>query len=250
MAWLFRRAQTPGDPGRLPVRHGAASYDVEIRRRPGARRMTLRVSAATGAVTLTIPERVRIEQARRFAEDHAGWIAQRVTRLPERVGLGAGSEVPVRGERHLIVHDAAAAARRATRIGTDGEGRPVVLVGGDEAGVPGRVRRFLTAEAGRDLRAAVGRHVDTLGSPFPRITLRDTRSRWGSCSATGALSFSWRLILAPPLVLDYLAAHEVAHLRELNHSQRFWRLVHALCPDTADAEAWLKRHGPDLHRYG
>ena len=80
--------------------------------------------------------------------------------------------------------------------------------------------------------------------------MRDTRTRWGSCSAKGALSFSWRLVMAPPFVLDYLAAHEVAHLKEMNHSPRFWRVVHDLCPHTADAENWLKRHGSELHRFG
>jgi predicted metal-dependent hydrolase len=113
-----------------------------------------------------------------------------------------------------------------------------------------RVRDFLEREAKRDLQAAVARHTAALGIPARRITVRDTRSRWGSCSAKGYLNFSWRLILAPPFVLDYLAAHEVAHLKEMNHSPRFWREVHALCPRTEEAERWLKRHGTDLHRYG
>ena len=126
----------------------------------------------------------------------------------------------------------------------------MISVPGDDAGIPGRVRRFLMAEAGRDLRAAVDRHSAVIGETARRISLRDTRSRWGSCSSAGALSFSWRLILAPPLVLDYLAAHEVAHLKELNHSGRFWRLLRGMCPDTDEAEAWLKRQGSDLHRYG
>jgi predicted metal-dependent hydrolase len=96
----------------------------------------------------------------------------------------------------------------------------------------------------------VKRYCARLGVVAKRITVRDTTSRWGSCSARGALSFSWRLVLAPPMVLDYLAAHEVAHLRELNHSPRFWRLVKLACPQTDEAEEWLKRHGSDLHRFG
>ena len=90
----------------------------------------------------------------------------------------------------------------------------------------------------------------TLPNGLRVIAIRDTKSRWGSCSSTGTLSFSWRLIMAPPLVLDYLAAHEVAHLKELNHSNRFWTLLHELCPATDEAERWLKRHGAELHRYG
>jgi predicted metal-dependent hydrolase len=123
-------------------------------------------------------------------------------------------------------------------------------VSGQEEAVPGRVRRYLTGEAGRDLRAAVAKHTAALGVPARRIAIRDTKSRWGSCSSTGTLSFSWRLIMAPPLVLDYLAAHEVAHLKELNHSNRFWTLLGELCPATEEAERWLKRHGAELHRYG
>ena len=103
-----------------------------------------------------------------------------------------------------------------------------------------RVQDFLEAEARRDFAQSVKRHTTALGIPAKRITVRDTKSRWGSCSANGALNFSWRLIMAPPFVLDYLAAHEVAHLRELNHSHRFWKLTHQLCPRTEDAEKWLK----------
>ena len=80
--------------------------------------------------------------------------------------------------------------------------------------------------------------------------MRDTKSRWGSCSASGCLNFSWRLILAPPFVLDYLAAHEVAHLKEMNHSRRYWATLRKLCPHTDEAERWLKRHGTELHKYG
>jgi predicted metal-dependent hydrolase len=112
------------------------------------------------------------------------------------------------------------------------------------------VREFLQREARRDLGEAVARHTANLGIPARRITIRDTRTRWGSCSSRGFLNFSWRLVLAPPHVLDYLAAHEVGHLKEMNHSNRFWRIVRDLCPRTDEAEAWLKRHGTELHRYG
>src|SRR6185436_13442685 len=111
------------------------------------------------------------------------------------------------------------------------------------AHVARRVREFLEREARRDLAEAVIRHTAALGVPARRLTVRDTTSRWGSCSAKGCLSFSWRLILAPPFVLDYLAAHEVAHLVELNHSPKFWRLVKRLYPDFARAKAWLDLHG-------
>jgi predicted metal-dependent hydrolase len=114
----------------------------------------------------------------------------------------------------------------------------------------GRVRDFLTREARRDLAEAIERYAPRLSQRPTRMTLRDTRSRWGSCTARGELNFSWRLILAPPMVLDYLVAHEMAHLREMNHSPRFWALLGDLCPNVEAAEAWLKRNGSSLHRYG
>ena len=118
-------------------------------------------------------------------------------------------------------------------------------------GITGRVEACIFDAYGTlfDVHSAVARHADALRVRPTKITLRDTRSRWGSCSSTGGLNFSWRLILAPTYVLDYLAAHEVAHLREMNHSPRFWKLVEKLCPRTAEAELWLKRHGPGLHRF-
>ncbi len=113
-----------------------------------------------------------------------------------------------------------------------------------------RVRDFLKKEAKRDLEAASKRAAQALGANLKRVSIRDQSSRWGSCSTTGVLSYSWRLILAPPYVLDYLAAHEAAHLIEMNHSRAFWRQVERICPDFKRAKAWLDAHGADLHRYG
>ena len=247
MRFLRRRVVEP-DLRELEVSHAGVTFPVAIRRRTSARRITLRVSSATGDVVLTLPDRTAISSARPFLDAHAGWIATRVKRLPERAPLVPDAVVPLRGVPHRIVQGST--ARGPTRALADAAGEPVIAVCGDEAGLPGRVRRYLIAEAERDVRAAVARHAARLGATPSRVTLRDTTSRWGSCSSTGSLSFSWRLILAPPLVLDYLAAHEVAHLRELNHSQRFWTLTRDLCPRTDEAEAWLKRHGAGLHRFG
>lgn len=222
--------------------------EIFLRRRPNVRRLTLRVSGARGDIVLTMPERASLSSARAFAEAHGGWIVARLGRIPERVELGPGSLVPLRGIVHRIVYEPG--PRRPPLPGVDAAGEAILVVTGDPLSVPGRVRRYLLAEAQRDLSVAVATHTAALGVPHRRIALRDTRSRWGSCSSSGTLSFSWRLILAPPFVLDYLAAHEVAHLKELNHSQRFWRILHDLCPATDEAERWLKRHGGELHRYG
>ncbi|MDB5558912.1 MAG: metal-dependent hydrolase [Enterovirga sp.] len=247
MPLLYRRASPP-EPATIEVRHEGSTFQVALRRRPGVRRLTLRVSSATGQILLTVPEHATFASAKIFAEAHGGWLAARIARVPERVGFVPGSNVPIRGVPHRIAHRPGLRVSAQQEAGEGGE--PLLLVSGGSEAVPGRVRRFLTGEAGKDLRVAVAQHTAALGIPARRIAIRDTKSRWGSCSSTGTLSFSWRLIMAPPFVLDYLAAHEVAHLKELNHSHRFWTLLRELCPATNEAEAWLKRHGAELHRYG
>jgi predicted metal-dependent hydrolase len=123
-------------------------------------------------------------------------------------------------------------------------------VAGAEPHVPRRVRDYLKREAKADLEIASKRAAGVLGVSLKRVSIRDQSSRWGSCSTTGVLSYSWRLILAPPFVLDYLAAHEVAHLVEMNHSRAFWRVVARICPDMDRAKTWLDAHGTALHRFG
>jgi predicted metal-dependent hydrolase len=242
---LFRRRP---DPDHLLVPCAAGEIRVALKRRAGAKRMTLRVSTATGEVTLCLPERADLEAAERFALAHGGWIAARLANRPAHVPFRPGEMVPLRGVPHRIVHWSS--VRGLTRALRDPEGQPIIAVAGEPAHVPRRVADFLKAEARRDLEAAIARHTQALGLPARRLTIRDTSSRWGSCSSRGDLNFSWRLILAPEFVLDYLAAHEVAHLKEMNHSHRFWALTHRLCPRTEEAERWLKRHGASLHAYG
>lgn len=243
---LFRRVSA--DPILIDVNHGGRSFEIALRRRPTAKRITLRVSNATGEVVMTIPERTELKTAQRFADAHGDWIASRLAKVPARVEFRPGALVPVRGIPHKIVHWTN--IRGTTRAMKSPAGEPIIAVSGERPHLARRVREFLEAEARRDIAGAVRKHTTKLGVTAKRITVRDTTSRWGSCSARGALNFSWRLILAPPYILDYLAAHEVGHLRELNHSHRFWKIVHDLCPRTEEAEDWLKRHGSDLHRFG
>jgi predicted metal-dependent hydrolase len=223
-------------------------YLVRLRRHRQARRYTLRIQAATREVVLTLPPRGTVKEAHAFAKKHGAWIAARLGRLPEAVPFGHGIVVPLRGVPHRVVH------RRGVRgtvwTETDGNGREVICVAGDAAHVSRRLGDYLRRQAKRDLEAASRRYAAKLGVTIKRITIRDQISRWGSCSTTGALSYSWRLILAPSYVLDYLAAHEVAHLMEMNHSARFWRLVQKLYPNIDRAKAWLDVYGTDLHRYG
>ncbi len=234
------------DPDVLDLDHDGTLLRIALRRRPAARRLTLRVSNATGEVIMTLPMRTSLAAARKFAASHGGWIAARLARVPERVPFEPEARIPLRGVVHRIVRLSGRGLVRATNA----EGEAIIGVTCDAVHLPRRVRDFLQREARQDLTAAVTRYAGRLGVRPTRITIRDTRSRWGSCTAGGALNFSWRLILAPPLVLDYLVAHEVAHLKEMNHSARFWAVVRGICPNVDEAETWLKRHGSELHRYG
>jgi predicted metal-dependent hydrolase len=207
----------------------------------------LRIHAASREVVLTIPPRGSIRQAREFAQRHGAWIAARLRRLPDAAPFTHGALVPLRGLEHRIDHRPS--ARGAVWIEVQANER-LLCVAGEGPHLPRRVHDFLKREAKRDLEAASRLAAQTLGVKIRRVSVRDQSSRWGSCSSTGVLSYSWRLIFAPPFVLDYLAVHEVAHLVEMNHSRRFWRLVERVCPDMGRAKAWLDAHGADLHRYG
>ena len=220
---------------------------VDVRYRDNARRMILRIDRRTGTPALTLPGGIGRIRAERFLTEHVGWLRARLKAQPARIGFVVGAEIPLRGEACRIVHRAP--FRGETRLVVE-EGERLLVVHGDPAQVEARVTRFLKAEVTRDLTEAVARHAAALNVTFGRITVKDTRSRWGSCSARGDLAFSWRLILAPPLVLDYLAAHEIGHRLEMNHSVRYWRNVARIFPEFRTAEAWLNRSGASLHLYG
>jgi predicted metal-dependent hydrolase len=235
----------------LDVSHAGETYRINLRRLSSARRFTLRVRTATQDVVLTMPARGSLNEAKSFAARHAAWIGAKLRRLPEQIPFAAGEAVPLRGVLHQITH---CASRRGTvwiePSTANAASMPLLCVGGEPPFIARRVRDYLLKEARRDIEAAVQSHTGKLKTAARKISLRDTVSRWGSCSASGALSFSWRLILAPHFVLDYLAAHETAHLLHMNHSKAFWTAVAGLTPDTERAETWLKAHGSGLLRFG
>ena len=244
-ALLYRR---PSEPQTIEVAFDGVIYSVRVRRHQQARRYTLRIQAPTREVILTIPPRGALKEAREFAQKHGGWIAARLKRLPTALPFVHGAIMPLRGVPHCIAHRSS--ARGTVWIEVDRSGERLLCVAGRAPHIDRRVSDFLKREAKRDLEAASLRYARELGVVVRRVTVRDQSSRWGSCSTTGLLSFSWRLILAPSHVLDYLAAHEVAHLIEMNHSMKFWTIVRRLCPDHDRAKAWLDANGADLHRYG
>lgn len=220
----------PGDP---PI-------PLTLRRSTRARRITLRISQLDGRVTLTMPARLAEREALDFARTKQDWIRKHLAARGADIEVAPGTELPIGGQMVQVV---------------PGQGRKVVL-GQDGIAVPGppeRTGRKLSAylkEIARDrLAGACDDYAARLGRPFERITLRDTRSRWGSCTSEGALMFSWRLIMMPPEVLDYVAAHEVAHLAQMNHSPAFWAEVERIYGPYRDARGWLRKNGNAVHRY-
>src|SRR5262245_3412769 len=229
--------------------HGI-SAPVEVRRHPGARRLTLRVSNTRRWVVVTLPAQCRMEEADKFLRSHLEWVRERLGSVPEPVPFVHGASIPLRGVPYRLRFMGPQSGRAVVRV-ADGAGKmPTLEVSGRAEHAARRLMDWLLGQARADLEQRAATHARALGVHVRRICLRDQTTRWGSCSISGLLSFSWRLILAPPHVLNYVAAHEVAHLREMNHGPQFWKLVARLVPELEAARRWLRHHGCDLHRYG
>lgn len=217
---------------------GSPPVPLIIRRSGRARRISLRISQLDGRVTLTMPSRASQAEALEFAVTKGDWIRGHLEARPVGVQIAPGAVLPVEGVPRRIVPVS---------------GRRVILRA-DEVAVPGgaagpRLQSWLRVLARERLVAASDHYAGLLGRPYARITLRDTRSRWGSCTSQGALMYSWRLILAPPEVLRYVAAHEVSHLAEMNHSADFWAGVTRVHGPYEAPRRWLRENGADLHRF-
>ena len=218
-------------PGNPPV-------PLVLRRSARAKRISLRISALDGRVTLTLPARLPAREALEFALEKEGWIRDHLARHPEVVEVGFGSLLPIEGQQREVV----AGTKRGVQFEPER-----ILVGGDS---PARsLERYLKELARDRLAAASDHYAAQVGRSYAKLSLRDTRSRWGSCSSAGTLMYSWRLIMAPTEVLSYVAAHEVAHLVEMNHSADFWAVVAQLYGDSSAARQWLRHEGSGLHRY-
>jgi len=215
---------------------------VALARRRGVRRFTLSVSRIDGAIRLTAPVGASYAALRAFLLQNADWIARAAERVPGAIEVKPGVAVPIFGRDRMVEP----AARLRGPI-TLSEGAVAVPAAPDQ--VARKLKVWLREEARVRLTEAAGRHAAALGAKPARITIRDTTSRWGSCTAAGGLSFCWRLVMAPPEVLDYVAAHEAAHLLEMNHGRRFWAHVERLDPDWRPKRSWLREHGARLHRY-
>jgi len=219
---------------------------VAIKLNPRARRLIVKVHPSTGEVSVVAPTRRSIDHAIDFARGETDWIAERLKQVPPAVPLGLGARILYRGEEHVIRRGEG----RRTPVWIDHEdGNRIIRVTGQSEHAARRLVDFLKREAKRVLEQRAFYYAEQLGTAPKHVTVRDTASRWGSCSTQRSLSFSWRLILAPPFVLDYVVAHEVAHMREMNHGPRFWRLVEELIGNAEKPQVWLREKGSLLHRY-
>lgn len=216
---------------------------VAVRRSARARRLTLTVPHDGGPPRVTAPPSTPLADIRMFLMRQEDWLAEAMTRAPKAAVVAPGGEIPVAGRVLRIVH------RSGVRRPPFVEGDLLVVEGGGPAATAKRIEVWLKERARTALTPIAEDCAEAVGGRLGRITMRDTKGRWGSCSAAGNLNFSWRLAMAPPAVLDYVAAHEAAHLIEMNHGPRFWALVERLRPDWREQRAWLKRDGGTLHRY-
>jgi predicted metal-dependent hydrolase len=233
-------------PEKLLIAAAGRRIPVAIKRHPQARRLILRVDEALGLPVLTLPKRTAVSTGMQFLRENIEWLDERLRQLSPSAPFVNGATFPFRG---LPCRIRARRGRGNTTLERRGD-RYVLTVPGEPEFLARRVTDFLRRQARRELTAAVARHEKAVGRKASRIRISDPKCRWGSCSSTRVLTFSWRLILAPPRVLDYLAAHEVAHLRIMDHGPRFWALVDQLDPDNEVARAWLNTAGLSLSAVG
>jgi hypothetical protein len=215
---------------------------LRVRRNVRARRLVLRIDETTGGAVVTIPNRTSVQDGINMARRKAAWISGQLKKRGQPLAFVDGAEVPMMGQTLVVRHEP---GRSRTRQ-CDGE---IVVSGGIEY-LPRRLTDWLKSQARAELTSRAHEKAARLQVRVAGISVRDTKSRWGSCSARGQLNFSWRLVLAPDYVLDYVVAHEVAHLVHHNHGADFWALTQSLTERMSQAKTWLKSHGRDLHRYG
>ncbi len=222
------------------IQLGQPPIDVNVKRSARARRLSLRISGVDGKVSLTLPKFSSASEAQGFLREKESWIRKHLDKRPSVEPIVPGTMLPVEGAEREIVET-------ATRVVKMHPHWIEVPRGADKTAP--RVRAFLKNLARDRLAASSQHYAGLIGRDFGKITLRDTRSRWGSCTSEGNLMYSWRLILAPAEVLDYVAAHEVCHLAEMNHSPAYWAKVASVMPGYKAHRKWLRDHGSGLHRF-
>ncbi len=227
----------------LTLTLGGRDLTLPVKRDRRARRITIHVDAAIGGARVVMPVYVAMADAEAAVREHERWVLDRLDALPPRVPFADGAIIPFRGQDHRIRY---VIGRRGVVTATAGS----ILAPGAAEHIPRRIADWLKREARRTISPLAHEKAARVDRRVRQISIRDQRSRWGSCASNGRLAFSWRLILAPEDVLDYVVAHEVAHLVEMNHSPDFWRVVDRLTPHARASKRWLNANGQALHRYG
>lgn len=219
----------------------AVGSDVKIVTSPRAKRLTLRIDAAARQAVLTLPPHCSRQDALDFVERHREWIENNLQNIPEAVCFYDGETISILGKDYQICH---CPNNRGARLN---ENR--LEISGQAEFLHRRVKDFLKKLAAEEFQRLSRKKADLLGCRINTVTIKDTKSRWGSCSTRNNINYNWRIILAPMPVIDYLIAHEVAHLKHPDHSRSFWNCVRSLCPDCAQGRLWLRRHGKELFKY-
>jgi predicted metal-dependent hydrolase len=246
MSFGFFRNLTKPAPSPVEEReHVVAGRTLPLRivENDRARRLTLRIDAGGQGLRITVPPGLRRGEVEKFLHRHQGWLEQRLAKVPDRPQVRPGIKLPLYGVPHMIVHEPG--KRGTVSVGSDENG-PTLVIHGERVHLPRRLTDYLKREARREIGALVEKHTAKVGRKAKAVRFKDTSSRWGSCTSDGNLSFSWRIMMAPRPVINYLVAHEVAHLKEMNHGPKFWKLCEELCPDTERCRAWLKKNGSAL----
>jgi predicted metal-dependent hydrolase len=203
--------------------------------------MVIRYQPLQHHISLTLPRYVTIRQGLHFIEEKRAWLVQQITENIKTIPLADGQTIPILGDEYKLCHTG------GRGIVTVEEGR--IIIPGDATFMKRRFLEWLKRQLRKEIEELAHTKVQLLGKTVNKISLRDTSSRWGSCSHDGNLSFSWRLVFAPYEVLEYVVCHEVAHIKHHNHSPAFWAAVGLLCPDYEKSRHWLKTHGAILYSY-
>jgi hypothetical protein len=238
---FFEKLVRPPPLAPATIEAAGTSLPVVFRKNDKARRLILRLARDLSEVRVTIPRGVSRQEAMAFLHKSQGWIERQLATMardavdPLRILL--------RGEEYELVHT----GERRGLVTVD-QGQARILVPGEPAHARRRLVDWMKREARRELDERSRQRAAEMRVQVRGVSVRDQKSRWGSCSSSGHLSYSWRLIMAPPYVLDYVVVHEAAHLRHMNHGPAFWRLVLKHCPEAGNANLWLKRNGDRLHR--
>lgn len=222
---------------------------VEVLLRPSSRakRYALRVPQNGGPPIVTVPKTGNVKSASEFVQNHKEWLKNCLNRQLKPIPFKDGETIPYRGENHKISNIVDNRGTVCREMGSEG---PVLYVFGESRFLHRRLTDWLKKQALSDIVKVTNQCAKAIAKKPTKVSIRDTTSQWGSCSSKGRLSFSWRLVLMPPKILEYVVAHEMAHLIEMNHSDRFWKITRQLCEHTEESRAWLRKHGHRHHTIG